>query len=177
MATSDITPADALEILRQHYGLALGGNRKGVSAPYRLFEDLVSVAVMHPDTTVAEVITPLLGLIPYNPALVISSAPEAARPRLRLCAVTAGILLEFSTYGVRDPIRKKRQVRRLNDLLCSYRLDNDPWNEFSRGDLTTPVEYWNTIFLEIGLKARWPLADFQKRWSFSLAQLSRSGSS
>lgn len=63
METPLFTPAEAVDILRQHHGLRVGGLRKGVEAPYLPFEKAVGIAIMHEDTAVTEVLTALIGLV------------------------------------------------------------------------------------------------------------------
>jgi hypothetical protein len=167
------TPAEAIEILRHHHGLSIGGLRKGEEAPYLPFEQVLGIAILHEDTAVAELLTALVGMITYDPDLLVRATSESARPRLRLCAVVAAILLEISTLGVRDPSAKKRQVNRLKALLCDYRMDDDTWNAPDRNDPSIEPEYWNGLFREVGLTARWPIADFMKRWSWSKAFLDK----
>jgi hypothetical protein len=166
METPPYSPAEAVEILRQHHGLRVGGLRKGAEAPFLPFEQAVGIALMHEDTAVAEVLTALIGLVAYDPELLVRETGVDARPRLRLCAGVAAIILEISTLGVRDPSQKKRQVGTLKHLLTNYRLDDDKWNALDRNEPTIEREYWNLIFQEIGLTARWPIADFMKSWSW-----------
>ncbi len=159
-----LSPEEAIEILRQHHGLCVGGPRKGVDAPKLSFEEVVGTAILHNDPAVCESITPLFALKTWSIQEILAESPPQSLGRIRICAVVALIILDFSTIGIPNAPQKRVALKRLNQALKEHTLETDPWNQASK-DPSIIDGYWSNTFENIGLKTNWPLADFIKRWN------------